>query len=156
LNDEMEEMDEELLSTYMLEEDNPEHPEHDFRSSAVDEVVDKTHQDYQKRNSKEEKHSHTSGSASPSSTHMPEGFFQPLSESTAPEKTYRSQSFVMRASEADQTGVLHELYDQLLGTLPVKQFINQPFRLTFDFQPLPDEHTDEKPPSMESLQSADI
>jgi hypothetical protein len=85
---------------------------------------------------------------------MPEGFFQPLSGSAAPEKTYRTQSFMMRASEADQSGVLHELCDQLLGTLPVRQLISRPFRLTFDFQPLADEQADEKPPSMESLQSA--
>jgi hypothetical protein len=43
----------------MLEEDNQEPPEMDFRCSAVDEVVDQTHQAYQKRHSKEEKHSHT-------------------------------------------------------------------------------------------------
>lgn len=98
-----------------------------------------------------------SGSASPSSTHMPEGFFQPLNGSTSvSEKNYRTQSFVMRASEADQSGVLQELCNQLLGTLPVRQLINRPFRLTFDFQPLADEHVDEKPSTMEDLQNAEI
>lgn len=53
-------VDEELLSSYMLEEVNREPSEIDFRCSAVEDVVKQLHQSCQKNQSnKEEKHSHT-------------------------------------------------------------------------------------------------
>lgn len=159
LNDEMQEIDEEMLSTYMHEEEDSQPA--DFHCTAVDEVVEQAHQAYQKQHiNKEEKHSHTSGSASPSSTHhLAEGFFHPLNgtTSTAGDKfpNYQTQSFVMRVAgdvPADQSEVIQDVCDQLLGTLPVRQLINRPFRLTFDFQPLNEEGptatTETKPEEM--------
>jgi hypothetical protein len=52
-------IDEELLVVYMQEDSDCMQGMEDFRSSAVDEVVEQLHQNMQKRNNKEEKHSHT-------------------------------------------------------------------------------------------------
>lgn len=64
----------------------------------------------------------------------------------------------MRALDLNQSGVLSEVCDQLLGTLPVRQVINRPFRLTFDFQPLQEETADLKPKLEENIEGlqADI
>ncbi|CAD5217852.1 unnamed protein product [Bursaphelenchus xylophilus] len=78
---------------------------------------------------KEEKHSHTSGSASPLSVNIPEAYFQNLETS----KTMHNQTVVLKV--LDQNANLPE---ELLAYLPVKTQITQPIRLTIELRPTPD------------------
>ncbi|CAD5213086.1 unnamed protein product [Bursaphelenchus okinawaensis] len=78
---------------------------------------------------KEEKHSHTSGSASPLSVNIPEAYFQQLETS----KNLHNQTFVLKVM--DQNANLPE---ELLAYLPVKSQINQPIRLTIELRPTAD------------------
>jgi DNA-directed RNA polymerase subunit RPC12/RpoP len=82
----------------------------------------------------EEKHSHTSGSASPMSVHtMPEAYAQPMpvSSSTDP-KPFVLQSFVMR-----EVSNSNAFPTELHAYLPVRNLIDGPIRVTFELQAAP-------------------
>jgi hypothetical protein len=58
---------------------------------------------------------------------------------------------------SEQSDVIQDVCDQLLGTLPVRQLISRPFRLTFEFQPLSEEASaDGVKNSVVELQTADV
>jgi DNA-directed RNA polymerase subunit RPC12/RpoP len=82
----------------------------------------------------EEKHSHTSGSASPMSVHtMPEAYAQALPVTSSNPKPFVLQSFVMR-----EVSNSNAFPTELHAYLPVRNLIDGPIRVTFELQAAPE------------------
>nr|CAD2138227.1 unnamed protein product [Meloidogyne enterolobii] len=98
-----------------------------------------------------EKHSHTSGSASPVSLHnattsncnitttsLPEGFVRPTIDN---QKSFLLQSFTIRtvSSEGDSTTSSSQspLPEELVAYLPVRSMLLEPLKLTLELRPNP-------------------
>uniref|UniRef100_A0AC35GXL3 C2H2-type domain-containing protein n=1 Tax=Panagrolaimus sp. PS1159 TaxID=55785 RepID=A0AC35GXL3_9BILA len=127
-----EDFEDELISSFMREESST----RDKSGSIIEHVVS----ELSRRGSHgglaklpEEKHSHTSGSASPMSVHtMPEGYAQPLPVASSSPKPFVLQSFVMR-EVSDSNAFPTELH----AYLPVRNLIDGPIRVTFELQAAP-------------------
>jgi len=81
----------------------------------------------------EEKHSHTSGSASPLSVTVPEAYAVPLNDDR--KKPYTLQSFVMR--EITSAEGSPKFVSELQAYLPVISSIDGPITVTFELSPSP-------------------
>uniref|UniRef100_A0A914Y0S5 C2H2-type domain-containing protein n=1 Tax=Panagrolaimus superbus TaxID=310955 RepID=A0A914Y0S5_9BILA len=77
-----------------------------------------------------EHNSHTSGSASPMSITLPEGFAEPLQIPSRSPKPFVLQSFIMKS---DSNAFPNELHCYL----PVKSFLEGSFRVTFELEAAP-------------------
>lgn len=112
------------LDTYVREEE--EHVVKDIRERLA-------RNDHQKE---QERHSHTSGSISPISEHIPEGFARPTDE--ASQKPYTVQSFVMRERSSEgASSVKGAVLQEMVAHLPVRTLITEPVRITVELVPAP-------------------
>ncbi|KAE9552290.1 hypothetical protein FO519_004507 [Halicephalobus sp. NKZ332] len=110
--------DEELVCSFMREEcSNADHEELSRRG--IPKVP-------------EEKHSHTSGSASPLSVTVPEAYAVPMNDDR--KKPYTLQSFVMREVTSEGT---QKFVSELQAYLPVISSIDGPITVTFELSPSP-------------------
>ncbi|KAL7074579.1 hypothetical protein ACQ4LE_006547 [Meloidogyne hapla] len=121
-----------------------------------------------------EKHSHTSGSASPVSLHattsgcnvltnsLPEGFFRPPIDH---QKSFLLQSFTIRTvSEGDSTSSSQSpLPEELVAYLPVRSMLLEPLKLTLELRPNPqndsqirDQHLENQKPILRKMENFEL
>ncbi|KAH7691230.1 zinc finger protein [Aphelenchoides avenae] len=140
---EQDEYDEAMLCAYMRE-DTSEHAEDVECGQAVTDVVNQIYEDRCRKRTysmahKEEKHSHTSGSTSPLSVHIPEGYAQPVQQDAKP---FTMQSFLMRPIQLDGFKPPAQVLEELVAFLPVRTTVSEPIKVTFELLPTP--QVDEK------------
>ncbi|MFH4982185.1 hypothetical protein AB6A40_008894 [Gnathostoma spinigerum] len=117
--------DTEVMDTYVREEDENELKETNGHIAGRD--VQKEH----------ERHSHTSGSSSPISDQMAEGYARP-SDSTSG-KPYTVQSFLMREQSSDESNGYKgcSVLREMIAHLPVRTLITEPVCITVELVPAP-------------------
>uniref|UniRef100_A0A7E4W185 C2H2-type domain-containing protein n=1 Tax=Panagrellus redivivus TaxID=6233 RepID=A0A7E4W185_PANRE len=139
-NTERMDFDDGLIESFMREENSHRGGTGGMLEQVVSQLSRRNSQSGSVRKLPEEKHSHTSGSASPMSVNtMPEGFVRPSDASATEEaKPFALQSFVMRELSPEGS---HPIFPaELHAFLPVRALQyegNGPLRVTFELQPAP-------------------